>query len=93
MHLGCACLQALRTIYDEYNDEEIVLTKEELEMIMRIRKGQFPSVAVSTWDPGWLQEHEGGRWAGHGMPKAGGGCRLPWIGGWRRRWLSIAGSA
>ncbi len=28
---------ASRTIYDEYNDEEIVLTKEELAMIMRIR--------------------------------------------------------
>jgi ribosome biogenesis protein ERB1 len=31
--------KALRTIYDEYNDEEIVLSKEELEMIMRIRWG------------------------------------------------------
>lgn len=29
---------ALRTIYDEYNDEEITLSKEELGMIMRIRK-------------------------------------------------------
>ena len=33
--------QASRTIYDEYNDEEITLSKEELSMIMRIRKGQF----------------------------------------------------
>lgn len=38
--------KALRTIYDEYNDEEIVLSKEELKMIMRIRKGQFPHVQV-----------------------------------------------
>lgn len=38
--------KALRTIYDEYNDEEIVLSKEELKMIMRIRKGQFPHVEV-----------------------------------------------
>lgn len=32
--------KALRTIYDEYNDEEITLSKEELAMIMRIRKGE-----------------------------------------------------
>jgi hypothetical protein len=38
--------KALRTIYDEYNDEEIVLSKEELKMIMRVRKGQFPHVEV-----------------------------------------------
>ena len=38
----------MRTIYDEYNDEEITLSKEELTMIMRIRKGQFPSVQVSN---------------------------------------------
>jgi ribosome biogenesis protein ERB1 len=38
--------KSLRTIYDDYNDEEIVLSKEELKMIMRIRKGQFPHVEV-----------------------------------------------
>jgi ribosome biogenesis protein ERB1 len=38
--------KALRTIYDAYNDEDIVLSKEELKMIMRIRKGQFPHVEV-----------------------------------------------
>mmetsp|Transcript_31118 Transcript_31118/g.69148 ORF Transcript_31118/g.69148 Transcript_31118/m.69148 type:complete len:730 (-) Transcript_31118:537-2726(-) len=43
--------KALRTIYDEYNDEEITLSKEELSMIMRIRKGQFPSVAVNPYEP------------------------------------------
>ena len=37
----------LRTIYDEYNDEEIVLSKDELRMIQRIRQGQFPDVEVS----------------------------------------------
>lgn len=37
----------MRTIYDPYNDEEITLSKEELGMIMRIRKGQFPSLEVS----------------------------------------------
>lgn len=43
--------QALRTIYDEYNDEEITLTREELAMIMRIRKGQFPHVEVDPFQP------------------------------------------
>ena len=44
-------VQSLRTIYDEYNDEEITLTKEELRMIMAIRKGQFPSVEVNPFEP------------------------------------------
>lgn len=43
--------KALRTIYDEYNDEEIVLSKQELEMILRIRKGQFPHVEVNPYEP------------------------------------------
>jgi hypothetical protein len=42
--------RGLRTIYDEYNDEEVVLSKEELKMILRIRKGQFPHVEVGS---GW----------------------------------------
>ena len=40
--------QGLRTIYDEYNDEEIVLSKDELRMIQRIRQGQFPDVEVTV---------------------------------------------
>ena len=36
-----------RTIYDEYNDEEITLSKEEIELIQRIRQGRFPHVEVS----------------------------------------------
>jgi hypothetical protein len=46
-----ACMQALRTIYDEYNDEEITLTKEELRMIMAIRKGHFPHVEINPYEP------------------------------------------
>lgn len=42
--------QGLRTIYDEYNDEEIVLSKDELRMIQRIRQGQFPDVEVLVLD-------------------------------------------
>lgn len=42
--------QAWRTIHDEYNDEEIVLSKEEIEMLQRIRQGRFPHVEVS---PDW----------------------------------------
>ena len=44
-----------RTIYYEYNDEEIVLSKEELQMLRRIREGQFPHVEVS---PSWLLMHQ-----------------------------------
>ena len=35
---------ALRTIYDAYNDEEVVLSKEEVRLIQRIRSGRFPHV-------------------------------------------------
>lgn len=41
----------LRTVYDEYNDEEIVLSKEELAMIRRIRDGRFPHVEVNPYEP------------------------------------------
>lgn len=37
---------AWRTIYDEYNGEEITLSKEEMQMIQRIREGKFPHVEV-----------------------------------------------
>lgn len=33
-------MQFLRTVYDDYNDEEIVLTKDEMRMINRIRMGE-----------------------------------------------------
>ena len=40
-------------MYDEYNDEEIVLSKEEMRMIQRIRTG-----GVGGWmggrEAGWL---------------------------------------
>lgn len=41
--------KAWRTIYDEYNDEEIVLSKEELKMIQRIRMGKFPHLEVDPF--------------------------------------------
>jgi hypothetical protein len=31
----------MRTVYDEYNDEEIELSKEEMRMIQRIRAGPY----------------------------------------------------
>ena len=37
-----------RTLYDEYNDEELTLSTEELQMIQRIREGQFPHVEVRS---------------------------------------------
>eukprot|EP00873_Tetraselmis_striata_P035963 jgi/Tetstr1/456227/TSEL_042990.t1 len=41
--------KAWRTLYDEYNDEEIVLSKEELKMIQRIRMGKFPHLEVDPF--------------------------------------------
>lgn len=38
--------KALRTIYDEYNDEDITLSRQELELVQRIREGKFPHVEV-----------------------------------------------
>ena len=35
-----------RTIYDEYNDEQITLSKEEIGVIKRIREGRFPHIEV-----------------------------------------------
>ena len=43
--------KALRTIYDEYNDEEITLSKEELKMVKAIRSGRFPHVGVEAFEP------------------------------------------
>lgn len=45
-------IKAWRTIYDEYNDEEITLSKEEIELIQRIRQGKFPHVEVSSFPLG-----------------------------------------
>lgn len=35
-----------RTIYDEYNDREITLSREEVRLILRIRQAQFPHAEV-----------------------------------------------
>ncbi len=35
-----------RTVYDEYNGQEVVLSKDEFRMIQRIREGRFPHVEV-----------------------------------------------
>ena len=44
-----------RTIYDEYNDEEITLSKEEIELLQRIRQGRFPHIEVD-FDPTYAFE-------------------------------------
>eukprot|EP00891_Asterochloris_glomerata_P004761 jgi/Astpho2/4761/fgenesh1_pm.00067_%23_71_t len=41
----------LPVIYDEYNDTEIQLSKEELQLIQRIRQGRFPHVEVNPFEP------------------------------------------
>jgi ribosome biogenesis protein ERB1 len=39
-----------RKIYDEYNDEEVELTKEEVDMIRRIRQGKIPHAEVNPYE-------------------------------------------
>ncbi|GBF97452.1 hypothetical protein Rsub_10375 [Raphidocelis subcapitata] len=48
---------ALRTIYDEYNDEQIVLSKSEIKMLMRLRRGQFPHLEVDPF-PEYYEDEE-----------------------------------
>ncbi|KAI5066579.1 hypothetical protein GOP47_0019203 [Adiantum capillus-veneris] len=40
-----------RKVYDEYNDEEVELTKEEIDMIKRIRDGRVPHAEVNPYEP------------------------------------------
>ncbi|KAH7294169.1 hypothetical protein KP509_28G059200 [Ceratopteris richardii] len=53
-----------RKIYDEYNDEEVELTKEEVDMIRRIRAGRIPHAEVNAYEPyvDWFD------WDGKGHP-------------------------
>ncbi|CAA6664113.1 unnamed protein product [Spirodela intermedia] len=56
-----------RKIYDEYNDEEIELTKEERRLIGRILKGKTPHADVDPYAPyvDWFE------WEEKGMPLSG----------------------
>lgn len=40
---------ALRTLYDPYNDEELVLSREELRTLLNIQQGRTPEVAVDPY--------------------------------------------
>ncbi|KAJ7520808.1 hypothetical protein O6H91_19G023800 [Diphasiastrum complanatum] len=40
-------LKDWRKVYDEYNDEEVQLTSEEIDMIRRIRQGRIPHAEVN----------------------------------------------
>ncbi|MCO5574126.1 hypothetical protein L7F22_027905 [Adiantum nelumboides] len=40
-----------RKVYDEYNDEEVELTKEEIDLIRRIRDGRVPHAEVDPYEP------------------------------------------
>eukprot|EP00741_Cyanophora_paradoxa_P025454 tig00000382_g24572.t1 len=42
---------AWRTIYDEVNDEEIVLSKKEIETIMRLRRNEYPDADFDPYLP------------------------------------------
>eukprot|EP00252_Welwitschia_mirabilis_P007906 TRINITY_DN19604_c0_g1_i1.p1 TRINITY_DN19604_c0_g1~~TRINITY_DN19604_c0_g1_i1.p1 ORF type:complete len:727 (-),score=145.50 TRINITY_DN19604_c0_g1_i1:175-2355(-) len=53
-----------RKVYDEYNDEEVELTKEEINFISRLRKGKTPHGNVNPHEPyvDWFD------WDGKGHP-------------------------
>ncbi|CAA0841524.1 Transducin/WD40 repeat-like superfamily protein [Striga hermonthica] len=56
-----------RKIYDEYNDEEVELTKEETKMISRVLKGKAPHADFDPYAPfvDWFV------WDGAGQPLSG----------------------
>jgi hypothetical protein len=39
-----------RKVYDEYNDEEVELTKDEINLIRRLRDGKFPHAEVDPYE-------------------------------------------
>jgi len=49
---------ALRTIYDERNDEDIVLTHDEVKMVTNIRRGAFPHLGLSKEAGGGIDPFE-----------------------------------
>ena len=67
----CTALQEMRTVYDEYNDEEIVMSKEEMRMIQRIRTGGQCGWAARWWAGGWVCRRVGG-WVGGRAGRVGG---------------------
>ncbi|KAG0609240.1 hypothetical protein M758_8G169200 [Ceratodon purpureus] len=51
-----------RKVYDEYNDEEVELTKEEIDMIRRLRQGKIPHAEVNPYEPyvDWFEYEDKG---------------------------------
>ena len=51
---------AWRTVYDKYNDEEIVLSKEEIRMIQNIRAGRFAHGDMELYpeENDWFSRHQ-----------------------------------
>lgn len=49
-----------RTVYDAYNDEEVVLSKEEMKMIQHIRSGRFSHLDVNPFpdENDWFSRHQ-----------------------------------
>ncbi|KAJ3152345.1 Ribosome biogenesis protein erb1 [Geranomyces michiganensis] len=41
---------AWRSVYDDVEDKDVVLTKEELEMVKRIQKGEFPDATSNPYE-------------------------------------------
>lgn len=52
MHLALAswALCCRKKVYDAYNDEEVQLTKEDLDVLRRIREGRTPHGNVNPYE-------------------------------------------
>jgi ribosome biogenesis protein ERB1 len=42
--------EALRTIYDPYNDEELTVSREELRTLINIQQGKLPDVHIDPYE-------------------------------------------
>jgi ribosome biogenesis protein ERB1 len=42
--------QALRTIYDPYNDEVLTISREELRTLINIQQGKVPDVHIDPYE-------------------------------------------
>lgn len=43
-----------RTVKDKSTGQDVVLTDEDVDLIQRLQKGQFPSSTTDPYEVGWL---------------------------------------
>ena len=52
MSVLCVCYVSAcrKKVYDAYNDEEVQLTKEDMDVLRRIREGRTPHSSVNPYE-------------------------------------------